>query len=449
MSGSMSSDDPASPRSGAYFDATKEEDELMAAGATEGSLSDPAAIAKAMRRHELLKLKNRRAQARYRERTKAKALVWQDQVEVLTAALQQANAEKAVLAADKARLEQEVSRLRLQLSMGKPVDLPDSKLRNGHSPPSVLHQVHALAPTPPVNMEADADTTRAVQRVFALVRKGEAATDAKEPPLTLDDVVRFYNVWVRELAAALMDMGNKPNAPAQASVEELVLAGREVSKKLYVKLPELSKLLDATLAKAPKEQFGPPSAQIWKRIVERVSLSASQVEQIVQLRQDLLDQICSIMEDRRAIFAKLQTNAADAEDSGNTASALLAASQASAQLKASQLQEQQLVSTFLHHFCEKILQPVQEARMVVDAHPYVVNAFALCTAVAEAAGHDAALAEPLGGLLADEGAPSWSPLPPDSAFRALYTGELRLHQGAAMLVGQADTSNGDNPVPAA
>ena len=32
-------------------------------------------------------------------------------------------------------------------------------------------------------------------------------------------------VWVRELAAALMDMGNKPNAPAQASVEELVLAG--------------------------------------------------------------------------------------------------------------------------------------------------------------------------------------------------------------------------------
>ena len=71
--------------------------------------------------------------------------------------------------------------------------------------------------------------------------------------------------------------------------------------------------------------------------------------------------------------------------------------------------------------------------MVVDAHPYVVNAFALCTAVAEAAGHDAALAEPLGGLLADEGAPSWSPLPPDSAFRALYPGELRLHQGARSL----------------
>ena len=33
-------------------------------------LSDPVAVAKAMRRHELLKLKNRRAQARYRERTK-------------------------------------------------------------------------------------------------------------------------------------------------------------------------------------------------------------------------------------------------------------------------------------------------------------------------------------------------------------------------------------------
>lgn len=32
-------------------------------------------------------------------------------------------------------------------------------------------------------------------------------------------------VWVRELAAALMDMGNKHNPTVQASVEELVLAG--------------------------------------------------------------------------------------------------------------------------------------------------------------------------------------------------------------------------------
>ena len=34
----------------------------------------------------------------------------------------------------------------------------------------------------------------------------------------------------------------------------------------------------------------------------------------------------------------------------------------------------------------QILTPVQEARIVVDAHPYIVNALALCTAVAEAAG---------------------------------------------------------------
>lgn len=47
------------------------------------------------------------------------------------------------------------------------------------------------------------------------------------------------------------------------------LLQREVSKKLHVRLPELSVLLDRTLAKAPKEQFGPPSAQIWKRIVVR------------------------------------------------------------------------------------------------------------------------------------------------------------------------------------
>lgn len=82
----------------------------------------------------------------------------------------------------------------------------------------------------------------------------------------------------------------------------------------------------------------------------------------------------------------------------------------------------------------QILEPVQEARMVVDAHPYIVNAYALCIAVAEAAGADAAPAAPLAALLAEDHPPSWSPLPPDSTFRALHAGEIRLHQGAAHLL---------------
>ncbi len=72
--------------------------------------------------------------------------------------------------------------------------------------------------------------------------------------------------------------------------------------------------------------------------------------------------------------------------------------------------------------------------MVVDAHPYIVNAYALCTAVAEAAGTDVALAAPLAKQLAEEHPPSWSPLPPDSTFRALHAGEIRLHQGAVHLL---------------
>lgn len=67
-----------------------------------------------------------------------------------------------------------------------------------------VQEVHVLAPTQPVNMEADADTTRAVQRVFALVRNGEAVADAKGPPLTLDDVVRFYNVSLPLLLCSLI-----------------------------------------------------------------------------------------------------------------------------------------------------------------------------------------------------------------------------------------------------
>lgn len=39
---------------------------------------------------------------------------------------------------------------------------------------------------------------------------------------------------------------------------------------------------------------------------ERVNLSPNQVDQVVQLRQDLLEQIYAIVEERRACFANLQ-----------------------------------------------------------------------------------------------------------------------------------------------
>ena len=42
---------------------------------------------------------------------------------------------------------------------------------------------------------------------------------------------------------------------------------REVSRKLYAQLPELSQLLDRTLARAPKNEYGPPPASLWHRLV--------------------------------------------------------------------------------------------------------------------------------------------------------------------------------------
>ncbi len=44
---------------------------------------------------------------------------------------------------------------------------------------------------------------------------------------------------------------------------------REVSRKLYAQLPELSQLLDRTLARAPKDEYGPPPASLWHRLVVR------------------------------------------------------------------------------------------------------------------------------------------------------------------------------------
>lgn len=81
----------------------------------------------------------------------------------------------------------------------------------------------------------------------------------------------------------------------------------------------------------------------------------------------------------------------------------------------------------------QVLEPIQEAIMVVDAHPYVVNALAVCTATAEAS---AKLSAPMSDLmrrcLEEELPPACSPLPADSTFRALFNGEIRIHQGEAL-----------------
>ena len=80
----------------------------------------------------------------------------------------------------------------------------------------------------------------------------------------------------------------------------------------------------------------------------------------------------------------------------------------------------------------QVLTPIQEARMVVDAHPYMVNALAVCTATAEASAQQSApMSELMRRCLEDESPPACCPLPPDSTFRALFNGEIRMHQGGS------------------
>ena len=138
-----------------------------------------------------------------------------------------------------------------------------------------MQELHKAAPQT-AGGEADPETQQAVQRVFNLVRNGACGSAAKDCNLTLDDVVRFYNVssapacnaldlctmapgpgisqhsismpsaqpssrttrmsvrilrrltmqvWVRELAAALLQAEDRSSSMGQGSVEELIVAG--------------------------------------------------------------------------------------------------------------------------------------------------------------------------------------------------------------------------------
>ena len=76
-------------------------------------------------------------------------------------------------------------------------------------------------------------------------------------------------------AGACINRGSIQGAHVGCRVESDVgarmcgVVQREVGRKLYARLPELSQLLDVTLARAPKEQFGAPSPAIWQRMVVR------------------------------------------------------------------------------------------------------------------------------------------------------------------------------------
>ena len=57
---------------------------------------------------------------------------------------------------------------------------------------------------------------------------------------------------------------------------------REVSRKLYAQLPELSQLLDRTLARAPKEEYGPPPSSLWHRLVVSLYCNMLQMHAITR-----------------------------------------------------------------------------------------------------------------------------------------------------------------------
>ena len=65
-----------------------------------------------------------------------------------------------------------------------------------------MQELHKAAPQT-AGGEADPETQQAVQRVFNLVRNGTSGSAAKDCNLTLDDVVRFYNVSVTPAHCAM------------------------------------------------------------------------------------------------------------------------------------------------------------------------------------------------------------------------------------------------------
>ncbi|KAK9818329.1 hypothetical protein WJX72_010687 [[Myrmecia] bisecta] len=313
--------------------------------------------------------KNRKAQARYRQRQKEKMDDYKQTVDRLNQQLEDMKMEKARLESQN-RLLQKVARNKQELEGQIAAFAPaaqQSRASKEEQLEAVMQLLSDFIKVVSPNMPSHVDAR--------FLRNADERTHAQ-----------FRKIYNTELAKCLANGGDVVGSPAHLRLVELIEGKHKIMLGMAATSSRLWREISRNSCNCGSQ--GPLPTDLWRRVVATMQLSPVQKAHLLDARRNLLLRIQDIVRQRRRIVAVLQVAVPciDQLEHKNAVS-FVQASQAADELQANLESEHQAVSQFVREvFCSEVIDPVQEARGKVEADPFVWDTLAVCGEVAAEAG---------------------------------------------------------------
>jgi hypothetical protein len=194
----------------------------------------------------------------------------------------------------------------------------------------------------------------------------------------------YGNLWrdiINGLAGCLLQASNDMQSPAGQRLLELIVEARNLKKTLGFMRPDTL----AEYAKQAALQHGPPPPELWRSIADSLTLSATQRQDCVLLRNEAFRSMGALMRQRSELARSLEfENFTDLEAHSAPTNDYLNSSSAAAQLHTMLMEENNFTGQLMMTLFGKILTPLQTAHCHVLAFPYELNALKLVDSVAAA-----------------------------------------------------------------
>lgn len=294
--------------------------------------------------------KNRKAQARFRERRKTEAALKADRLAELEAQLAHLTRERDDLTVKTETLEQCLIQ----------------QATNGTCPSLPMFDSEALT-----RHNSDGATTGpAAQRSY---------------PQTWPEYTAWYQGLIQELAP-LLEPAQNGRQPAVGRIDMMWREVVGVMKACFLRSDDSLRIRAQTepsvTAPSPTSPLVRPNAALYERVTTALALTKDQVRHASRARREFLDSMWALLQQRQALNAIIETSASKTcETNCVVAQQHSKCLDAFPRLEANLEDERRVNGRLTMEFFEHIVTPVQGAILCVGMWPYLPDVLAILTAV--------------------------------------------------------------------
>ncbi|KAK9814585.1 hypothetical protein WJX72_008219 [[Myrmecia] bisecta] len=313
--------------------------------------------------------KSRKAQKRYRERQKSKLEEYKASVDALTSQVTSLLQDKQSLESRNCLLEKVV-----HMQQTRAVQPQQTVQASGNK--------SAAVPVDPTALAKHDD-------FFNLLYPDRKITVEELTSWTVRDHIAVYEDFIEQMSIYFKTGTHDPYSTRRVTRMAQLL--RDLTK---VFPPEATMECTAIMKSEARMRHGPPDPAIWPMMLAALQLSPAQRARALEARCTLLTTIGRIIEERRKIIASLQAAMPTTDPDDQDAVRFLTATRAAEQLRGGLEEERACIINFMHGMTHEVLTPLQEARCLVEARPWLPDMLALTKELAAAAGLGSAEALP-------------------------------------------------------